>query len=76
MNDDSKFEESEDYDENEMEEGVPPKEDLDFFKELNDYYSPFAHLVGSGLQNKLSKSSSVKALSITIRHRKCQSKRC
>ena len=50
----SKYEESEDYDENEMEEGATPKEDLDFFKELNNYYSPFAHLVGSKIQNKIS----------------------
>lgn len=44
----SNYEEPEDYDASEMEEGVPIKEKhFDFFQGLNDYYSPFAHLVKS-----------------------------
>lgn len=42
----SQYEDPEDYDESQMEEGVPVKEEnFDFFKGLNDYYSPFTHLI-------------------------------
>lgn len=42
----SKYEDPEDYDEAEMEEGVPIKEEnFDFFQGLNDYYSPFTNLI-------------------------------
>jgi len=46
------YEDPEDYDESAMEEGVPVKENLDFFKGLNDYYSPFHHLVCSQVNRK------------------------
>jgi hypothetical protein len=51
----SQYEDPEDYDESQMEEGIPVKEQhFDFFKGLNDYYSPFTHLICSqmnGIRN-------------------------
>jgi hypothetical protein len=43
--DNKDFEEPEDYNEDDMAEGVPVKEHFDFFNNLNEKYSPFSHLV-------------------------------